>query len=157
MKRKLVIMMTRITSTSKLLMIALLISSCTVARFFKWNFANIDDYKRFKNAQIQNNPDGVSSLNYNIQDSLIFPKMRLKGEEFTFEQGLEKSKTVAFLVMRNDTVLYEKYFDKYTESTWVNSFSVTKSFVSTMIGIAISEGYITSINDPIGKYIPNLR
>ena len=149
--------MKRIRQNISILLITAIISSCTVARFFKWNFANIDDYNRFKNAPIQNDPANVSKLNYNIQDSLIFPKLRLKDESYAFEEGLVESKTVAFLVLRNDSILYEKYFDKYTESTWVNSFSVAKSFVSTLVGIAISEGHIRSVKDPIGNYVPNLK
>ena len=138
------------------LLLLILLSGCTVARFFKWNFANIDDHKRFKNAPIANNPEGIYTFKTS-SDSLIFPKLKIKDEEFAFEEGLRKSKTVAFLVIRNDTLLYEKYFNKYTQESWVNSFSVAKSFVSTLIGIAIDEGLIESIDEPIGKYVPELK
>ena len=137
------------------LLLVLLLSGCTVARFFKWNFANIDDHKRFKNAPVNNSSENTYSFKTS-SDSLIFPKLRLKDEKFIFEEGLAKSKTVAFLVIRNDTLLYEKYFNKYNESSWVNSFSVAKSFVSTLVGIAIDEGLIESVDDPIGKYVPQL-
>ena len=131
------------------------LSACTVGRFFKWNFANIDDYKRFKNAPVANDPGNTYSFKTGT-DSLIFPKLTIKEDKYIWEEGLEKSHTVAFLVIRNDTLLYEKYFNKYTADTWVNSFSVAKSFVSTLVGIAIEDGLISSIDDPIGKYIPEL-
>ena len=60
-------------------------------------------------------------------------------------------------MLRNDTILYEKYLNKYQEDSYVNSFSVTKAFVSTLIGLAIEDGYIESIQEPIGKYVPTLQ
>ena len=152
---KLATRMKRIKTISLLVILTVFFSACTVGRFFKWNFANIDDYKRFKNAPVANDPSNLYTFATGT-DSLIFPKLKVKDEEFIFEEGLEESKTVAFLVIRNDTLLYEKYFDKYTRETWVNSFSVAKSFVSTLVGIAINDGLIESIDDPIGKYVPEL-
>ncbi len=143
-------------TTPVLLLFAVLFSACTVARFFKWNFANIDDHKRFQNAPVPNDPNEVFTFKTPTNDSILFPKLQIKGERYIFEEGLEKSNTVAFLVLRNDTLIYERYFNKYTEDDWINSFSVTKSFVATLVGIAISEGYIKSIEDPIGKYVPEL-
>jgi len=145
----------RIKKISAFVGLLLLVSGCTVGRFFKWNFANIDDYKRFKNAPVGNDPNTTYQLKMG-KDSIIFPKLKIKGEEFAFEEGLEESQSVAFLVIRNDTLLYEKYFNKYEESTWVNSFSVAKSFVSILVGIAIEDGLINSIDDPIGQYVPEL-
>ena len=79
-----------------------------------------------------------------------------KGNPIPFEEALEKNGTTAFLVIKDDQIRYESYFDTYTESTIHPSFSVSKSFISALIGIAIDEGHITSINDPIIKYLPDL-
>lgn len=147
--------MKRIKNVFSFLILLVVLSGCTVGRFFKWNFANIDDYKRFKNAPVANQPNAVYEFKTGT-DSIIFPKLTIKTEKFEFEEGLIESKTVAFLIIRNDTLLYEKYFNKYEEETWVNSFSVAKSFVSTLIGIAIDDGLIENIDDPIGKYVPTL-
>jgi CubicO group peptidase (beta-lactamase class C family) len=65
--------------------------------------------------------------------------------------------TSAFLVIRNDKLLYEGYFNGYDRESTQTSFSVAKSFVSALIGIAIEEGYIGSVDDPITKYIPELE
>jgi len=64
--------------------------------------------------------------------------------------------TQAFLVIQNDTILYERYFMGYQRDSVVTSFSVAKSFDSALIGIAIQEGYINSAEDPITDYIPEL-
>jgi CubicO group peptidase (beta-lactamase class C family) len=62
----------------------------------------------------------------------------------------------AFLVIQNDTIIYERYFMGYQRNSLVTSFSVAKSFDSALIGIAIEEGYIKSVEDPITDYIPEL-
>ncbi len=67
---------------------------------------------------------------------------------------LERYETVAFLVIKNDSIQYEEYWGGWNENAYSNSFSVAKSIVSTLIGIAIDEGKIESVNDPVGKYLP---
>jgi CubicO group peptidase (beta-lactamase class C family) len=64
--------------------------------------------------------------------------------------------TQAFLVIQDDTILYERYFMGYQRDSIVTSFSVAKSFDSALIGIAIHDGYIKSADDPITTYIPEL-
>ena len=63
---------------------------------------------------------------------------------------------MAFIIIRNDTVLYQKYGQGYTESSIVPSFSMAKSFVSLLLGIAIDEGTIKDVHEPITKYLPEL-
>jgi CubicO group peptidase (beta-lactamase class C family) len=53
-------------------------------------------------------------------------------------------------------VLYERYFDGYDETSLQTSFSMAKSFASALVGIAIDEGQIKSVNEPITNYIPEL-
>ncbi len=72
------------------------------------------------------------------------------------EAFLDKSGSQAFLVIRDDTILYEHYLKGYQRDSIVTSFSVAKSFTSALIGIAIQEGYIKSVEDPITDYIPEL-
>ncbi|MGH1384337.1 serine hydrolase domain-containing protein [Kordia sp.] len=71
------------------------------------------------------------------------------------DESLEGSNTNAFMVIRNDTVVYEKYFNKYDENSLHTSFSVAKSFVSALVGIAQEEGLLNE-NEPITTYLPEL-
>ncbi|MFS8082232.1 MAG: serine hydrolase domain-containing protein, partial [Ginsengibacter sp.] len=64
--------------------------------------------------------------------------------------------TAAFLIIRNDSIIYEKYFDGFGEQSILPSFSVAKSFVGTLVGIASDEGKI-SVNASITDYIPELK
>jgi CubicO group peptidase (beta-lactamase class C family) len=59
-------------------------------------------------------------------------------------------------VLQDDAVLYEKYFNDTRRDSIVTSFSMAKSFTSALIGKAIQEGYIGSVNDPITTYLLEL-
>jgi CubicO group peptidase (beta-lactamase class C family) len=60
----------------------------------------------------------------------------------------------AFLVIRNDTILYERYRDGYTQTTLSGSYSMAKSVTSALLGVALGEGDVASLDDPVTRYIP---
>src|SRR5215203_1667910 len=74
----------------------------------------------------------------------------------SLEDYLDASGTTAFLVIHDDKLLYERYFNGYDESSLNTSFSMAKSYASALVGIAIDEGDIKSVNEPITNYIPEL-
>lgn len=76
--------------------------------------------------------------------------------EMTPEENncLSRYGTVAYLVIRNDSVLYEEYRDGWQPDSLSNIFSATKSIVGLLVGIALEEGYIESIDDSVGRYLP---
>jgi CubicO group peptidase (beta-lactamase class C family) len=69
---------------------------------------------------------------------------------------LTQTESQSFIVIRDGAVVFERYFNGWQRDSMVTSFSVAKSFVSTLIGIAIDEGAIGSVNDPITRYLPEL-
>lgn len=69
---------------------------------------------------------------------------------------LTETGTQAFLVIQDDQVIYERYFNGAVRDSMVTSFSVAKSFDSALVGIAIDEGFIGSVDDPITDYLPEL-
>ena len=74
----------------------------------------------------------------------------------SLEDYLEASGTTAFLVIHDDKLLYERYFNGSDETSLNTSFSMAKSFASALVGIAIDEGDIESVNEPITNYLPEL-
>ncbi len=70
---------------------------------------------------------------------------------------LEKYQTVAYLVIKNDSIQHEEYWDGYSDSSLTNSFSMAKSVVAMLVGIAISEGKIKSVDEPVGNYLPEFK
>jgi CubicO group peptidase (beta-lactamase class C family) len=73
-----------------------------------------------------------------------------------FDAFLEGSGAQAFIVIQVDKILYENYFNGAQRDTMMTSFSAAKSFVTTLVGIAVHEGYIHSIDDPLTDYLPEL-
>ena len=73
------------------------------------------------------------------------------------ERSVDAYKTTALLVIQNDSILYEKYKDEGGIGVLSNSFSMAKSIQSILIGIALKKNLISSVNDPICKYLPELN
>ena len=69
-------------------------------------------------------------------------------------EKLEALKTTSFLVIQDEKMLYEKYWEPFTMNTVSNSFSVAKSIVVTLAGIAVKDKII-SLEDPVAKYLPS--
>ncbi|MEY3398896.1 MAG: hypothetical protein RL220_1490 [Bacteroidota bacterium] len=65
--------------------------------------------------------------------------------------------TTAFIVIKNDSIIYERYWGGTGPETVTNSFSMAKSVTAMLIGIAIDEGHIGSIDDRVGKYLPEFN
>ena len=66
----------------------------------------------------------------------------------------KKYQSVAFLVIHRDSLLHESYYDGYTEDSKSNSFSMAKSYVSALLGKAIEEGKIESLDQKVGDFLP---
>ena len=64
----------------------------------------------------------------------------------------DERKTKSFLVIKNDSILFEKYYDGHKQTDISNSFSVAKSIVTSMMGKAIMEGKIKSLNQPVSDF-----
>ena len=64
--------------------------------------------------------------------------------------------TVALLVLRRGMLVHEQYFNGFSRSSIGTSFSVAKSVVSLLIGVAIADGRIHSVDDPVTRYLPEL-
>jgi CubicO group peptidase (beta-lactamase class C family) len=74
----------------------------------------------------------------------------------SLEDYLNASGTTAFLVIHDDRLLYERYFNGYDETSLNTSFSMAKSFASALVGIAIDKERIKSVDEPITNYLPEL-
>lgn len=87
----------------------------------------------------------------------VMPKhYTYEGAEKSFEQFFIETDTAALLVLQDGQIQFERYaLTGGKEVPWV-SMSVAKSFISTLVGIAIEEGHIQSIEDTMDKYIPDL-
>ncbi len=129
--------------------------ACKLYRFTVYNFSDITDYKIFPERKLDK-PD--SAFIFHKAVSPMLPSTQdLKYPAQSLEKLLQQNNTVAFIIIKDDSIHYENYFHDYDASSIVASFSMAKSVVSLLIGIAIDEGYILSANEKVTKYIPELE
>lgn len=75
----------------------------------------------------------------------------------TLEYWNKRIGTVAYLVIKNDSIWFEKYYDNYSKDSKSNSFSMAKSVTSALLGKAIMDGYIKSLDQPVSDFIPEFK
>ncbi|TPE43820.1 serine hydrolase domain-containing protein [Pontibacter mangrovi] len=114
-----------------------------------YNFADIDDNAIFEQRQIT--APAVP------QEWPLAKKYNLVQLPQEMEKLNEELESVAFLVVKDDSILYEQYWDGYSDESLSNSFSMAKSIVSMLVGVAIKEGKIRSVEQPVGDFLPRFR
>ncbi|MFQ3576137.1 MAG: serine hydrolase [Cytophagales bacterium] len=114
-----------------------------------YNFADIDDYKIFDQAKISpsNEPDKWKIANTYNQTG-VFDELN---------PIHEKLESVAFLVAVGDSIVEERYWQGYDSTSISNSFSMAKSIVSLLVGIAIDKKYIQSVDQPVGDFLEDFK
>ena len=80
-----------------------------------------------------------------------------KGKTHDLDAFAANTRTTGLLIMRGDQILYERYYQGSSPDSRFVSFSVGKSFVSSLIGIALAEGKIRSLDDLMIDYLPQLK
>jgi CubicO group peptidase (beta-lactamase class C family) len=125
--------------------------SCQLGRYVFYNFADIKDHKKFQSRPL------TADTSPFIFQSTNKGKVPKHINNIPFDKYLEDNKTVAFLIIKNDSIRYENYFKGYNKESIVPSFSMAKSVTSILIGCAIDEGLIKSVDEPITNYIPELK
>lgn len=127
-------------------------------RWVAWKSSGVEDYLLFPSHTINNAPP-VFEFDHDDQRpnyGKIEYQYKGKSHMATLDALLESTGTTAFLVIKEDKILYENYFNGYKRDSIVTSFSIAKSFTSLMVGKAIDEGFIVSLDDSVTRYIPEL-
>lgn len=142
-----------------LLLGLILLTACTVVKAIRCGSPMFDTYLNF--------PIDTVFVNDTVKSVLIVtPAHNRYFENSKFTGGGMHDETIAeffgrvrgkgaLLIVRNDTVMLEKYYGGFQSRTLSNIFSVSKAVTSLLCGIAVDEGLI-GISDPVIKYIPEL-
>lgn len=89
--------------------------------------------------------------------SVIIPEHFMsRGEKIHTESYLEETGSTGMMILRSGAIAYQRYWQGMRPEDTHISFSVAKSFTSALIGIAIDEGLIESVDDPVTRYVPSL-
>ena len=136
-----------------------LLQACTISRMLVYNVSDIKDYKRCPERPLKAEGTPFHFTEHPDKNYFQQKDVRLQYQDrlVPIDSVLDATNTVAFLAIRNDSILYERYFDGYTDSAWVASFSMAKSYISALIGIAIAEGHIKSVEDYMTDYLPEMK
>jgi len=132
-----------------ILVALILISGRTYLFKAAWYYtADVDDYKIFDNNVVQTGKPQPwnKAAAYN---KIIYPD--------DLDKKLTQYKTIAVAVIRNDSLLFEKYWPGYNDSSKTASFSVAKSITSLLVGAALKEGKIRSVDQPVSDFIPEFK
>ncbi|HVN85218.1 MAG TPA: serine hydrolase [Candidatus Binatia bacterium] len=79
------------------------------------------------------------------------------GATRSLDEFLQRTIASGLLVIKDDRIVYEKYCLGATEDSLLTSFSMAKSFVSALVGIAIDDGRIAGVDRPVTDYVPELK
>ena len=123
-----------------------------VARAMIWMDADVGDQFRFPSRVI---PAGEAVSPLRAGEEVDLGPSPLGGAS-GFDGFLRRTDTRAFLVAHDDRVVYERYLGGTDRGTLHTTWSVAKSVLSTLVGIAIEEGMIEDVDDPVTEYIPEL-
>ena len=131
-----------------LLLLVVVFMPAHYRRALLYGYVNIDDYKIFENRVVQNDQPKlwIKDSMYNVQK--INPE---------YIQAFDTFGTTAFVVLRDNKLIHEEYWDGTTDTTRSNSFSAAKSIVSLLIGCLLDEGKIKSLEQPITDFLPDFK
>lgn len=113
----------------------------------RYTTAGIDDYKIFATRDVETGKPQAWKINENYNQYQISEE-----DSVLFDQY----KTIAFLVIKDTSIVFESYWDNYSPNSTSSSFSMAKSIVSLLVGIAADEGLI-HLDDPVSKYLPEFN
>jgi len=93
-------------------------------------------------------PEAITSLDFSYD---------FGGKTHPALDVLEDTHTDAMLILKNGHVVFERYLNRSDARTHFNSYSMAKSINSILVGLAVADGRIHSIDDPVLKYVPELK
>ncbi|TCK22307.1 serine hydrolase domain-containing protein [Pseudonocardia endophytica] len=150
-----------------------------LSRVLAWHGADYQDWQRFPSRPVPTGPDGnpfrpapatPPPWLQTVTGHPDAPPPADEREPWVTEGGqrggaavtepldeyMANSGTTAFLVARDDQLLYERYYNGSGHDATQTSFSMAKSFISALVGIAVEQGRIRSVDDPVVRYVPEL-
>lgn len=130
-----------------------------LVRVLRYQSPDANTYKIFPQAIIQPSDTAFHFIKaaVNRDDLDTVHVLNWKNESVPFTTYLKDGKALAFMVIRNDTIIYQKFAPGYSDTTLTTLFSVAKTMVSIMTGEALAEGKIKSLDDHLTQYIPELK
>ena len=122
---------------------------------------DVYDYERLPARTVPRGPEPLRLPAATTGDWLAALRLAHDGHPIARQAALDdflaEHETTAFIVVKDGRLLAERYFNGFARDSLFKSFSISKSVLSALIGIALAEGRIESLDDPVTKYLPEMR
>ena len=157
-------MKTRTRTKKRLILLSFLLicliliyfSDTYTGRYIRWFLPDVYDLNKFPFEKVENG-DSKLKIPKRQSDLINGITFELNGNKYNLSKLVNNTKTNALIILHNDTIIYENYTKDNSETTLFKAFSATKSVLSALIGIAIDEGKIKSIDEPVKNYVTGFK
>jgi len=130
-------------------------SGCIYARILYYNVPTLSAVDDFDRRDVHASPR-PTPLPRSERDAAFALTPAERRRYRSFDEMLEANGTRAFVVVRDDRVVYERYFDGVTASTLLADFSISKTYAALLVGCAIDDGLLGSASDRLVRYVPEV-
>lgn len=137
-----------------LALLALTSGGCTYARAFYFNVPDLNAPENFDNRVVH--ARAPAPLPRSEREASLPVPTAVKASYENFEDYVAANGTRALLVVHDDQIVYEQYFDGVVPESELPGFSVSKTFASVLVGCAVDDGLIGSMDDSLVHYVPSL-
>ena len=117
-----------------------------------YNFLNMDKIFPTREIKASKNPKPLKRNIKTLPETFFF-----EGEEKNLQEYLDYFWSDGMIVLHKNEMVYENYWLGNNENKRHISWSVAKSFISALVGIAYEEGLIDSLDDPVTKYLDDFK
>ena len=142
-----------------------LLPSCSIVRGLQADGKDGPDIFSFEQREQDTIANGAVAFHFPIAqkkadwiDTTYFYNKPHHCDSMTFGEAFAKeSRTQGIVILHHDSIVYERYQGDFSAERMATIFSVSKSITSLLCGIAVDDGYIHSIDDPVTEYLPELK
>ena len=122
----------------------------------RYGDTEIDDFKHWPGRSLRAS-DSPFRFTEAVDESGVPKEVTIEGVGIvTLNDLLPSNDTIAFLVIKDDSILYERYYQGHAQSSLSQAFSTSKSILSILTGVVVHEGLIKSVHQPVTEYVPDL-
>ena len=128
----------------------------TVFRVLRYGDTQIDDYLYYPSRRIAASSSPYHLVDLASEDLVPHSVVLRDGSSHDLVPLLAENESIAFLVVKGDALLFEQYFQGHSADAISQTFSVSKSFTSALIGAAIGDGLIRDVDQWVTDFVPEL-
>ncbi len=123
-----------------------------------WTDDQRDKAFRMMDTLVPSNTIAAGDNPKTLETGTALPKtFEVGGEQLSVDDYMEQQRLAGLVILQNGKIRMEEYRRDFAADDRWTSFSVAKSLVSTLVGAAIKDGHIKSIDDPLTDYIAELK